>query len=199
MKTITLLVLMAIPIISYSQTLDGFFGFRFGCSMDSVKKEMLIKPGCSLIDKYSSENMLAFEGMKFAGRDATYMIFGFINNKFHTGSVLISPNLKSKIIELYSDIQGELNEKYYKTTKVYENYTSPYEKGDGYYETAIKLGKADFSSFWKFVNPKSNKEDQKNSISLKITPTLNVSIKYQDGILIDEAVDKSKAKNFKDY
>lgn len=199
MKTIILLVFMAISTVSNGKTLDVFFGFRFGCSMDSIKKGMLMKPGCTIDSKNSNETRLVFDNVKFAGRDASFMSFSFINNKFHTGAVSIAPNLKSQIIDLYNEIKSELNEKYFVTKDDFEIYKSPYEKGDGYYETAIKLGKASFSSYWMFENPKSNKEDQKNTISLKITETLNISIKYQDGILIDEAVDKSKAKNFKDY
>lgn len=197
MKNFVLIFLLFVSVKSFSQTLDGFFGMKFGSSMDSIKKVMLSKPGCKFDTKNSTDDCLIFDGLKFAGRDIGFMMFSFTNNKFHTSKVALISELESKTVDLYKEIKAELNEKYFTTKSDYEFYKSPYEKGDGYTESAIKLGKAEFSSYWEFKNPFSTTE--KNIISLVIKPSLTILIGYQDGILINEVVSKSKEKNFKDY
>jgi len=198
MKIVCFLTSIILAFSSYSQTLEKFYGFRFGTTVDSVKKGMLSKPGCK-IDPESSKDLLIFSGVNFAGRDVLIICFAFVNNKLHTGSVYISPRLESGILDLYNQIRTELNEKYYFSTEFYESYKYPYEKEDGHTITAIKLGKAKFSTYWKFKNPKSESEEDQNLISLRITENLSVKIIYQDGVLINEAVDQQKKENYKDY
>lgn len=197
MKNFILIILLLVSVNSFSQTLDGFFGMKFGSSKESIKKIMLEKPGCNFDTKHSTEDILIFNGLKFAGRDIQFMLFSFTNNKFHTSRVVLVSELESKTVELYNEIKGELNEKYFTTKSDYEFYKSPYEKGDGYTESAIKLGKAEFSAFWKFKNP--NSPEGQNIISLEINPSLSISLGYQDGVLIKEVVSKTKEKNYKDY
>jgi hypothetical protein len=197
-KVLFIVILLMFSTLIFAQSLDGFLGLRFGTTADSVKKIMLAKPGCKLGVK-STKDVLMFTDCKFAGRGATLIVFRFINNKFHTGRVFLSPSLDSKIVELFNTVKGELNERYYTTTQDYERYDYPYEKGDGYYESAIKLGKAHFSAYWDFTNPKSENKEDNNIISLEIDEDMYVIIGYQDGALIKEAVEAQKSKDYKDY
>lgn len=197
MKILITTVLILFCVRAYSQNLDSFFGVKFGSPQEAVKKVMLSKPGCKLDTKDSDDNTLVFSGVKFAGRETFLIVFNFVNNKFHTAKVLIPSSLPSKAILLYNEIKSELNEKYYLTLDDFENYEYPYEKGDGYTESAIKLGKATFTAFWVFSN--TNSTEDKNSISLQVTETLDILLTYQDGALIKEAVQKRKDQDFKDY
>lgn len=200
MKKSVLLLLLCCSLFEMSaQTLTGFYGFRFGCSVDSIKKVMLAKPGCLLDQKYSNENLLIFGGTSFAGREVVLMKFSFINGKFHTGSVYFDPKMESKTISFYKEIRDELNEKYFKSKQDFEIYKTPYEKGDGYTESAIKLGKATFATYWSFKNPKQKSDEGNNIISLEINERLRVVLAYQDGVLFSESAEKDKSKNFKDY
>jgi hypothetical protein len=176
------------------QKLEGFLGIKFGASTESVKDFMLAKPNCNLDLENSDNNQLFFEGAKFAGRDPLFILFKFVDNKFHTACVLIKPKLESQTIDLYNEIKDEINEKYYKTSEDYETYKYPYEKNDGHTETAIELGKASFSSYWKF-----NASSKDNYIALSITEGLHIKISYQDGMLVQIAVERENAKNNDDY
>lgn len=197
MKKILFVALLFITNSIYSQTLDSFMGIKFGTSRDSVKKIMLSKQGCTLNKESSGDDFMAFQNVKFAGREALFISFKFVDNKFHTSSVLFTSTLESKAIELYNDIKDELNEKYYKTESDFETYKYPYEKDDGHVETAIKIGKATFSSFWGFKN--SNDENITNYISLIISETLSIILSYQDSILLKIAIEREKQKNNADY
>lgn len=96
---------------------------------------------------------------------------------------------------MYKQICTELNKKYYKTEKTYETYDYPYEKNDGHTETAISLGKAEFSSFWNFNN--LNKKD--DYISVEINQYLEVVINYEHGELTNAMVNLNKEKDLLDY
>jgi hypothetical protein len=195
---IAFLLFMTISSIN-AQSIDGFFGMKFGSSVDSIKKAMLSKQGSTIESKFCTDSRLVFTGLKFAGRNALLMRFSFVNNKFHTGTAAFTSDLESKVVDLYNDIKGEINEKYHQSTSDYEQYKYPYEKGDGHTETAIKLGKASFATYWFFKHPISGNKDYQNSITLEISSNLTISITYQDGMLINEAIEKKKEKNFKDY
>jgi len=196
MKQILTILLISVCISATSQTLEGFMGIKFGASSETVKHTMSARPECRLNKQYSTEESLAFEGAMFAGRQTAIILFSFVNNKFYTASVFIIPSLESEAIELFNTIKEELDEKYFSTREYFETYKYPYEKGDGYTESAIKQGKASFIAFWAFQDADSS---NKNFISLEIGKSLSIIITYQDGNLIKEASMLAKEKNYKDY
>jgi len=179
-------------------TRDAFLGLKFGASVEHVKETILAKPGCVLDIENSDNENIIFNGLKFAGRETLLIMFRFIDNKFHTAHVFIKPKLESHIIDLYNEIKDEINDKYYITEEDYETYKFPYEKNDNYTETAISLGKASFSSFWKFKN-RDTSENIYNYITLDITENLDIRVCYQDGILAELYMTKQKEKNQADY
>ncbi|MCC8153882.1 MAG: hypothetical protein LIP01_06510, partial [Tannerellaceae bacterium] len=69
------------------------------------------------------------------------------------------------------------------------------EKNDGCTETAISLGKANFSCFWNFGE--STPTD--DYISIDINEDFEISIAYENGELMTLLVEKEKAKNILDY
>jgi hypothetical protein len=199
MKTSLLSLLLSFSTFCFSQSLEGFLGFKFGLDADSIKKVMLAKPGCKIDQENSKKDLLIFKGLKFGGRDAQFISFEFVNDKFHTGTVMINSAIDFKTVGLYNEIRTDLNTKYFNASKTVESYDLPYKKGDGNTEVAIKLGKANFSSFWYFKNPKSNKKDIVNSIAVSITFKMQIKIVYQDGVLYNEAQELMKKKNVQDY
>jgi len=79
-----------------------------------------------------------------------------------------------KIKSEYEDYLGILTEKYGAPEKAYTFFSSPYEEGDGYEMSAIKLEKCHYSAFWsdslgiwieisKFKQVKIAYENAKNS------------------------------------
>jgi hypothetical protein len=199
MKTTLLSIFLTLSTLCCGQGLEGFLGFKFGLSADSIKKVMLSKPGCKIDQENSKKDVLFFKGIPFAGRDVQFISFEFVNNKFYTGTVVLNSTGEFKTVSLYNEVRSELNTKYFNASKTIEAYDSPYKKGDGNTETAIKLGKVNFSSYWYFKNPKSSRKDIVNSIFLSITYKMVIKIIYQDGVLNNEAIELSKRKNVQDY
>lgn len=74
-------------------------------------------------------------------------------------------------------------------------HTTFHTKKDGYTETAISLGKAEFSSFWKFSN--SNKID--DFLSVRINERLDIVVTYEHGDLTQKFVDRIKEDQSLDY
>ncbi|HEY3371693.1 MAG TPA: hypothetical protein VGK10_12630 [Prolixibacteraceae bacterium] len=175
--------------------LDGFLGIEFGSSLENVKEKFVTKTGI-ILESIDDENDALFcNGAKFAGRETEMLLFLFFDNKFCKGVVYIKPNLASKVVDIYSQIRNEINQKYFITELYYETYLNPYEKDDGYTESAISLGKADFSCFWNFMNVGT----LENTISLIISEKLEIVITYENGNLMKLLVESNELKNSIDY
>lgn len=177
------------------KTMDSFWGMKFGSSMAECKKIILSKEGTVIDAKNSTPDKLIIDGAEFGGRKTLFISLQFSDNKFHTAKVYFNPRLASKVIELYDEIKGEINDKYYITKDDFRHFKEPYSEGDGYETQAIRLGKATFAAFWTFTRS----DGHKNAISLQINENLSIVLGYQDGQLIDEAIDKKKSKAAKDY
>ena len=105
--------------------------------------------------------------------------------------------MESQTIEKYEKIREELNQKYYITDKIIEEYKYPYEAGDGHTETAIEMGKAEFMTIWQFKCLTNNEFN--NSIILSITNKLKVILIYSEGSLYQIYSDRENNKVMSDY
>lgn len=175
--------------------LKNFLGIDFGESRESVKEKMLSRENCYFDEENSSNQFQFFKGVKFAGRETDFIMLLFYENKFCKSAIFIKPKLQSQIVQLYQDIKSEINNKYYKTDDDFEHYEYPYEKNDGHIETAISLGKANFSSYWVFPD----QDGIDDFITLKITEDFDVVINYEDGNLTGKMVDENNEENSLDY
>lgn len=175
--------------------INGFLNISFGENQQKVSEKMNEKSGI-LDAENSDQNSLIFDNIKFAGHQTTFIAIHFLQDKFCRAMVFIKANLESRTIDLYKQIKKEINEKYYQTKNDFENYEYPYERYDGHTETAIALGKANFSTYWNFKNDESKEDDY---ISVKIDENFNIIITYESGQLMKEFEDNKKQENYKDY
>lgn len=174
--------------------LNGFLGIDFGSTQEIVIEKLLTRTGCVLDHDNSDENALFFNGLRFAGRETLFVMVRFYENSFAKASVFIRPKLEAHTINWYLEIKEEINAKYFISQEDYEIYESPYEKDDGYVETAISLGKAKFSCFWAFKD--NNVEDY---ISVRINEDMHIVLSYENGHLMELLVSKNKAQDNLDY
>lgn len=175
--------------------INGFLNISFGENKESTIEK--IKERNGIPDSQNSTNeSLIFDNLKFAGRETTFTAFHFVNDKFCRAMVFLKANLESRTIDLYKQIKDEITEKYYITNQDYENYEYPYEQNDGHTETAISLGKASFSSFWKFKNSQGQQDDY---ISLKIDENFHVIVIYENGELMEKYENNKNQNNYQDY
>ena len=176
--------------------LTSFLGIEFGSSKEISKEKLLSREGAIFDKENSSEDVLFFDGLKFGGRQTSYIFLMFVNNKFTKSSVIITPKLDAFAIDLYKEIKTEINSKYYKTEDDFEIFEEPYYENDGYTESGIRIGKITFSSYWKFTDQNGGKED---FISMRITEDMQIIINYEDGDLSEEMNNKISKENSEDY
>ncbi len=177
-------------------SLNSFLGIDFGSTQEVAKNKMLSRASCTLDEKNSTDTVMYFYGVTFAGRDTSFVMLLFVNGKFSKAAVYIKPKLDAFTIRTYQEIKEELNAKYFKTIDDFELYDEPYQENDGYTETGISVGKVKFSSFWSFKDSKDGEED---FISLRISEELDIIINYEDGDLTKELVNKIKDQDSEDY
>ncbi|WP_312391036.1 hypothetical protein [Chryseobacterium sp.] len=175
--------------------INGFLNISFGENKESVIKKINERNGI-LDSQNSTEESLIFNNINFAGRETSFLAFHFINDQFCRAMVFLKANLESKTVNLYKEIKYEINERFYKTRQDFENYEAPFEQNDGYIDTAISLGKANFSSFWSFKNEQAKEDD---FISLKINENFYIIITYENGDLMDKYESNRKKNNYQDY
>jgi hypothetical protein len=191
MKTILIAVLL-LPISLFSQKLDGFWGIKFRSSTSFVISEMSKKGYTKKsIDKDSS---IRFYNVVFAGRKADLVVFEFYKGKFYSASVLFKSELESETYNYYKLLKKDLNDKYFVTTRDVEDYKYPYEKGDGHWETALKLGKLDLMARWNF----NTEGSEFNFITLMVLPSFYIGMKYSDGMLYKDASYEKDSKDSSD-
>ena len=185
--------------VSFAQetkaNVDGFWGMKFGSSVAECRKIILSKNTGTIDAKNSSETKIIIDNPEFAGKKPAFIALLFVNDKFHTSKTFFKPTSAARVFELYDSIKGELNDKYYKTKEDFKIFKSPYYDGDGYEASAIRLGKATVAAFWTF----NQSDESKTVISLQIEESLLVNLSYQDDKIADQAIEKQKNKNAKDY
>jgi hypothetical protein len=175
--------------------IDGFLNISFGEKKQSTIEK--IKDRNGILDLENSiDESLVFDNIKFAGRETVFTAFHFVDDKFCRAMVFLKANLESKTVELYQKIKEEITEKYFRTNQDYEIYEYPFQKNDGHLETAISIGKANFSSFWTFKNNQSNQDDY---ISMKIDENFHIIIIYENGELMKKYENNKNQNNFQDY
>ncbi len=180
-----------------SVKIDGAMGIKFGSNREQVKQEMAKKPDYILDEKNCDINNLFYKNGRFAGRDVEYLLLTFVDNKFQGAAIFFRAHLESEVIDDYNSIRDDLNQKYYVTEVIKEEYKYPYEAGDGFTETAIKQGKAKFLSVWKFES--SINSEYNSSIILSISEDLKIILIYQEGTLGNIASEREKNKIMSDY
>ena len=175
--------------------LDAFLNIPFGTPSEEVKNLLTARAGCVFDQENSNLDNLLFHGIKFAGRETLLISLLLFDGKFCKALVFIQPNLEAQTVSLYQEIKAEINDKYFVSKQDYETYTYPYEKNDGYTESAISTGKASFSCYWNFPN----RSLVDNYIAIEINEHMNIIVSYEDGFLMDLLVQKTKANNSLDY
>jgi hypothetical protein len=183
-----------------SKEMNSVMGIPFGSTRAQVKAAMSQKqPGIKIREEKS--NIVIYNDGKFGGRSAFSFLFKFNDSdKLHTTIILLDPVYCNQVFELYDGIVSDINQKYYVSDFVVERYKYPYDKSDRENTNVITGGYATINTIWTFdmANTPDSTDDD-NAIMIEITNGCIVKVSYQDGVLIDEVVNKQKEKNSKDY
>lgn len=185
-----------------TKTMTSVMGIELGSTRAQVKAKMAEKQPLSKI--YNETDVsVSFENVRFGGNKTLLVMCQFTDdNKMHTCHIFVEPSDCKDIFSKYDEIVKDLSDKYGNSGKALEDYKYPYSKEDRYKHTEliVKKGYVTLMTLWTFDNrntPDETKDD--NGIMVSIDKTCSVKISYQEGVLINEAVTKSKAKNSQDY
>lgn len=199
-------LMIAIALMFVSQTIDaqttnlpGCFGLNFGCSRQEVKDMMRLKHPEAEILK-DDQKSLGYSGGTWAGRDAYIWIFAFTSDgKLHTATVSMKPDKESGIWTLYDDVCQDLTDKYGSEKIDNEDWLYPYTSKDKYTYgvSALKMGKVTIYKTWVFANDTPTDDDD-NALQIKISDGVYVTVKYQDGVLIQDVVRQNSEKRKSD-
>ena len=129
-------------------------------------------------------------GTTIAGYDVFNWMLYFNNDQFYEARVGINVVLDAQALTKYKEVKTLLSKKYGTPDVNVENYSYPYEAGDGHEETAIKLGKANIGAHWK---------TNKTTISLQILTTLDIMLLYQANELSKEAKKNNENKKLDEF
>jgi len=150
----------------FSESMDGFWGIKFGDSKEKVKQVMNEKK-CIVIKEEG--DFIIFTGV-FTEQNVK-INFTFFKNQFYTVSVQY-PHDKNMAISKWQENMSLLEQKYGEPDKKIRKFISPYMDGDGFEEQAILNNKGILVGQWNF--------DGGDTISCFIYNDLDTYIMYSD-------------------
>ncbi|MBW4889861.1 hypothetical protein KXQ82_09045 [Mucilaginibacter sp. HMF5004] len=168
-----------VPVVNANEkkSIDGFWGIKFGASMDEAKAAVIAKGG-KLITETSKADELHFENVVFTERKVDALGLRFVNGKFYQALVLFPTLDEGVVISKFNTIVSELNN-VYGPAVITKKFQPPYDTGTGEYDVqAITFGKGLYYAFWTTNN--------KNNISLEIAKDLHFNLFYTDTTLAKE-------------
>lgn len=89
---------------------------------------------------------------------------------------------------IFENMKGILIGKYGKPKQAFHFFERPYYEGDGYEQSAIKLGKGHFSAFW----------GEDSALMIQLTDRLTVAVGYQAPWYAEEA-ERRRRRSTKDF
>ena len=181
--------------------LSGMLGVPFGASKATVVNMMRMKYPNASIDS-SEYNAYYITNVKWGNSESDNILFHFdTDGAFTDGGIYHEPMDKNDIFSEYRALVASFDSKYHLHDSNEERWIEPYNASDEvkYGLSALKMGKAKFSTKYFFnVNPSDpSKVGQK--ITLSLATSVGIIITYMDvepAIKRLEAVQKNQASDY---
>lgn len=190
MKRYLLIVLLvsSFTLRAQEKQVDSFLGIKFGSSKSEVLKAMTAR-GSVLNSKESKADVQNYDNVKIGNRRVDLFSVRFVDNKVFQADFYFIPKLEANTIDFYNEIVQDIT-LVYGAGDSFKNFQKPYEEGDGYELTAIKLGKAKYKTYW----------TRKNTIVTEIIPdAMAIRLEYQDSDLVQIAINKQNEVKKSDF
>jgi len=171
---------------SAGTTWNTFGGIPFGETVADTRSMMAVKG-------YTFSERTAAGNDRFLGRilDTKTDIIAFYDDTSHLAKFLVNiETADDDARQVFNQLHTQLIAKYGDPRSDYHFFSSPYTDGDGYANSAIKLGKGTFSTYWP-------QPDGTDMVWLEITKQLTVEVGYE-GPTWDAYVDRRRANGSKD-
>lgn len=190
-KFLTAVMLLLCSATFAQEKLTGAMGLDFGISKEQAMEVMSKKAGFEFYREMAVGKTISYTNGIFAGRQCVGAVLHFHENKLHTIVILLESKPEAKTVDLYDEVVGDLQVRYNLIPKQYHQFKSPYEAGDGYTVSAIRLGYADLTTLFAFGDS--------NVISVNITQACSIKLTYQHTVLAEPAINQQNSERTKDY
>ena len=180
-KFLVLWILLLFTSIASAQGFN-FADIQWGERVSEIRSKLVSRsfiPGS--LDK---DGDLTFRGEVSGFKASGVVLFATDGGAQKVIVVLATPDSEAR--SAYRDIRESLIEKYGQPNHTFETYSRPYFKGDGYEDTAIKVGKLSISTYWL--------AGASAALSIAITKQLSLILSYE-GPQWGEEVARRKAKS----
>lgn len=128
MKKIFALLMILLPLGTFAQNLEGFWGLQFATNTEKVQDLIKARTGKTPLEG-SGDNVIAYRNCDFGGNKAYLVQLMFFNNKLYGGDIIITPSA-GELMTVYNSIVAEIGEKYRRNVKGDEQVTAVYTPGN---------------------------------------------------------------------
>ncbi|MCX7775773.1 MAG: hypothetical protein N2067_06715 [Spirochaetaceae bacterium] len=152
-RKVILLVMLAVGIMAAgAQSATGFEDIVFGTSPDEARAAMKAKGYVASGQSLDGELLvLRYASVGFSGIIWDSAALSFLRNRFFESALVHYPSA-GKAYESFQTLRKVLISKYGTPATDIEQYLSPYKKGDGKVEEALRKKAATIECRWKFRN-----------------------------------------------
>lgn len=192
MKKILLITLLFIPFLGISQTtkpIDGVLGIKFGDTKQQAIATIKARGGIPGAPG-ANPDFLTFSNVKLGHRNSDYAYINTLDNKVYWVGLVFKIELEAQVIDYYNSLVKDISDVYGPPTKIYKTFKDPYKDGDGFETQALSTGNADYETYWMAGD---------NTISVFITPKLQIVVNYYDQKTKEIADKRKKDKEKADF
>ncbi|HTD41580.1 MAG TPA: hypothetical protein VK671_13215 [Mucilaginibacter sp.] len=194
MKKTLLIALLLIPFFGFSQTtkpIDGALGIKFGSSKAVVIAALKARGGKLSM---SNAHAVAFDDISLGHKKADLLIVKFLDDKLLEIDFTFKPQDDHHVIEYYNNLIADINNIYGKGEST-KKYAPTYSESDENQLNDLLVGAVEYTTLWQAANNNSIQA----AIEKGTNSDLNVTLSYQDYVLINKAIEKQKSKDKSDY
>ncbi len=185
-KYVFILCFVLSALSAFSVPLTGFWGIPWGASLSDVQQKMSER---GYVSDVVTKIAVGYKNVNFAGRNCSIDFF-IKDSYFYLGVVTIITK-ENNSYEEYQSLKSDLIEKYGQPRNNNEKYKYPYEKGDGHFETALRVNCVDISASWFF--------EENNAVIIKLKYNdkkrqVELSLAYMQGkMILSQSEEKKKS------
>lgn len=173
------------------ETLDGFQDTHWGETSAVVKSKMAKIDGVTLDASTTAQftdGTLCFTGGRFANETVERYEARFTKDALYSVSIIISKWGSENLVQVYDKIKTYLTARYGKPANDFSKFSDPFKKGDGREDVAFAAGKGVMTCLWTFAVP----GEMSNSIYMDVNQRLQISVRFENGKLLREALPRKK-------
>lgn len=122
------LLILLLPLSLQAQISHAFFELKHGMTMEQVHEIMFSKEGITPNVELSSTDCFIYANSQIDSDKVPYIKLEFVDNKYHTGRIFITPYRAPSIYDVYDNLKNSLIKLYGKPNLDKHKIFPPYNK-----------------------------------------------------------------------